>query len=153
MDDAALIRLEPRIRLQRASGEGRVAVRCEDGRTRLEHLFQEGCGKIRLPREPGDPGLTAVLINSSGATMLIIYLMVCAAQIRHRRLLEAVAPERLVLRMWWFPYASYLTAGAMLAVLIAMAFKHDLAVQLVTSLAVAALVWLAYWVFRRRQLA
>ena len=93
------------------------------------------------------------LINSSGATMLIIYLMVCAAQIRHRRMLESVAPERLVLRMWWFPYASYITAGAMLAVLIAMAFKHDLAVQLITSLVVAALVWLAYVVFRRGKLA
>lgn len=93
------------------------------------------------------------LVNSSGATMLIIYFMVCAAQIRHRYMVDAVAPERLVLRMWWFPYASYLTAGAILAVLIAMAFKHDLMVQLVTSLAVAALVWLAYVVFRRGRLA
>lgn len=93
------------------------------------------------------------LINSSGATMLIIYLMVCAAQIRHRRMVEAVAPDRLTLRMWWFPYASYLTAGAILAVLIAMAFKYDLAIQLVTSLAVAALVWLAYVIFRRGKLA
>jgi hypothetical protein len=37
--------------------------------------------------------------------------------------------------------------------LIAMAFKHDLAVQLITSLVVAALVWLAYVVFRRGKLA
>jgi GABA permease len=93
------------------------------------------------------------LVNSSGATMLIIYLMVCAAQIRQRRILEAVAPERLTLRMWWFPYASLLTAGAMLAVLIAMCFKDDLRVQLITSLAVAALVWLAYMILRRGKLA
>ena len=93
------------------------------------------------------------LINSSGATMLIIYLMVCAAQIRNRRVLEAVAPDRLTLRMWWFPYASYLTAGAIVAVLVAMAFKRDLAIQLITSLVVAALVWVLYRVFRRGKLA
>lgn len=93
------------------------------------------------------------LINSSGATMLIIYLMVCAAQVRHRRMLEAVAPERLTLRMWWFPYATYITAGAMLAVLIAMAFKRDLAIQLITSLLVAVVVWVAYLIHRRRRQA
>lgn len=35
----------------------------EGGQTRLRQLFQEGCGKIRLPR---GPGCEAVLINSSG---------------------------------------------------------------------------------------
>ncbi|PZQ63980.1 MAG: urease accessory protein [Phenylobacterium zucineum] len=49
--------------LQRARGAGRIAVTAEDGRTRLRRLFQEGCGKIRLPR---GPDCEAVLINSSG---------------------------------------------------------------------------------------
>jgi len=89
------------------------------------------------------------LVSSSGATILLIYLMVCAAQIRHRRVLEAVAPERLVLRMWWFPYASYLTAAAMIAVLVSMCFEHDLLIQLLTSLLVAVLAWGIYFVFRR----
>lgn len=35
------------------------------GRTRLAELFQEGCGKIRLP-ETFDSSLEAILINSSG---------------------------------------------------------------------------------------
>ncbi|MBX3484645.1 urease accessory protein UreD [Phenylobacterium sp.] len=49
--------------LQRARGAGRIVVRAEDGRTRLSRLYQDGCGKIRLPR---GGGVEAVLINSSG---------------------------------------------------------------------------------------
>lgn len=49
--------------LQRARGAGRIAVKAEAGRTRLSTLYQDGCGKIRLPRSRD---LEAVLINSSG---------------------------------------------------------------------------------------
>ena len=66
MDDAPFSLLRPPIRLQRATGEGRVAVKSQGGVTCLDRLFQDGCGKIRLPREDRDAGLTAVLINSSG---------------------------------------------------------------------------------------
>jgi urease accessory protein len=52
--------------LQRARGSGRIAVRAEAGVTRLARLFQDGCGKIRLPRDARAEGLEAVLINSSG---------------------------------------------------------------------------------------
>lgn len=54
-------------KLQRARGAGRIVVAADDkGRTRLARLFQEGCGKIRLPRDARAEGLEAVLINSSG---------------------------------------------------------------------------------------
>jgi urease accessory protein len=49
--------------LQRARGAGRISVRAEDGRTRLSRLYQDGCGKIRLPRG-GE--VEAVLINTAG---------------------------------------------------------------------------------------
>lgn len=52
--------------LQRARGAGRIAVDVADGRTRLGRLYQDGCGKIRLPRDAHAKGLEAVLINSSG---------------------------------------------------------------------------------------
>lgn len=107
-------------------------------------------GYVALAASVLSPQLVfSFLVNSSGATMLIIYLLVCIAQIRMRRKYERESPERLSIRMWWFPYASYLTAGAILAVLVAMAFRRDLAEQLVTSLLVAGLVWLAFWVLRR----
>jgi urease accessory protein len=52
--------------LQRAQGAGRIAVKAEDGATRLARLYQDGCGKIRLPTDHAARGLEAVLINTSG---------------------------------------------------------------------------------------
>jgi urease accessory protein len=61
---------EPRIAapptLQRARGAARIRVGAADGRTRLERLFQDGCGKIRLPRDAAAEGLSAVMINTCG---------------------------------------------------------------------------------------
>jgi urease accessory protein len=52
--------------LQRAQGAGRVAVTRVAGRTRLQRLYQEGCAKIRLPRDAAAEGAEAVLINTAG---------------------------------------------------------------------------------------
>lgn len=52
-------------RMQRAQGAGRVSTKTVEGRTRLSTLFQEGCGKIRLPNTHS-PALEAVLINTAG---------------------------------------------------------------------------------------
>ncbi|CAN7525969.1 urease accessory protein UreD [Phenylobacterium sp. LjRoot219] len=53
--------------LQRASGAGRIAVRAgASGETRLARLYQEGCAKIRLPRDAAARSLEAVLINTAG---------------------------------------------------------------------------------------
>ena len=52
--------------LQRARGVGRISAAADNGRTRLSRLFQEGCAKIRLPRDARARGLEAVLINTAG---------------------------------------------------------------------------------------
>lgn len=53
--------------LQRASGAGRIAVCAEaGGGTRLTRLYQDGCAKIRLPRDAAARSLEAVLINTAG---------------------------------------------------------------------------------------
>ena len=52
--------------LQRARGRGRLAVASTDGVTRLTRLHQDGCAKIRLPRDARAAGLEAVLLNTSG---------------------------------------------------------------------------------------
>lgn len=54
-----------KIPLQRANGTGRIATKQVSGRTRLASLYQEGCGKIRLPNTHS-PALEAVLINTAG---------------------------------------------------------------------------------------
>ncbi len=53
-------------RLQRAQGAARLRVRADGGATRLQRLYQDGCAKIRLPRDPHAAGLEAVTINTSG---------------------------------------------------------------------------------------
>jgi urease accessory protein len=52
--------------LQRSRGAGRIVVAAQGGRTRLVRLHQDGCGKIRLPRDDRATGLEAVLINTAG---------------------------------------------------------------------------------------
>ncbi len=89
------------------------------------------------------------LVNASGAIMLIIYLFVALAQIRQRRVLERTEPERLVIKMWLFPYLSYAVIGAIVAVLGAMAFTPELASQLYCSLGMVAVFAGAFVVSRR----
>ena len=52
--------------LQRAIGLGRIAAKQGGGITRLDRLHQDGCAKIRLPRDHACTSVEAVLINSSG---------------------------------------------------------------------------------------
>ena len=52
--------------LQRASGAAAISVRAAGGVTRLDRLYQDGCAKIRLPRDHAARSLEAVLINTSG---------------------------------------------------------------------------------------
>ncbi len=54
------------VKMQRAEGEGRIAVSFKGGRTRLDDLFQSGAAKIRLPDVHDGNHAEAVLINVSG---------------------------------------------------------------------------------------
>lgn len=92
----------------------------------------------------------AFLVNASGALMLIVYLMIAAAQIVVRRRLEREAPERLTLKMWFFPYVSYGVIAVIGTVLVAMAFTPDLASQLYASLICTGIVLGAYRLLRAR---
>ena len=89
------------------------------------------------------------LVNASGAIMIVIYLMVTAAQVRLRRYFQAVDPARLQVRMWLFPGLSYAVAAALIAVLIAMAITPDLVSQFYASL-VCCLVVAGGYLLRRR---
>jgi urease accessory protein len=53
-------------RLQRAAGEGRIRVDALRGASRLHRLYQDGCAKIRLPRDADARGFEAVLVNTAG---------------------------------------------------------------------------------------
>jgi L-asparagine transporter-like permease len=65
--------------------------------------------------------------------------------------MERLSPERLTIKVWLFPWLSWLTIAAMLGVLVAMAFASELAAELEASLVAVAIVLLAYGVVRSRR--
>jgi L-asparagine transporter-like permease len=97
------------------------------------------------------PGVVfSFLVNASGAIALVNYLLVALAELRLRQQLEASAPQRLTIRMWFFPAGTMGTIAVMVGVLIAMAATPDLQSQFFSSLAVVLLVLGLFAVLRRR---
>ncbi|MFJ8826331.1 amino acid permease [Streptomyces sp. NPDC102467] len=56
------------------------------------------------------------MLNSVGAVLLFVWALIAASQLRLRRRLEAEAPERLVLKMWAFPWLTWAALAAMAVV-------------------------------------
>ncbi|MGW7527690.1 amino acid permease [Streptomyces sp. NPDC054783] len=57
------------------------------------------------------------LVNSSGAVALFVWLVICFSQLRMRRIIQREAPEKLVVRMWLYPYLTWATAFFIIGVL------------------------------------
>jgi GABA permease len=97
------------------------------------------------------PGTVFIfLLNSSGAIVLFVYLLIAWSQIVLRL---NTPPEKLRVKMWWFPALSILTLIAIIAVLVQMAFDHDARDQFWLSLlswAVVVVVYFAGKWWRRR---
>ncbi len=91
----------------------------------------------------------AFLLSSSGALMLIYYIILVAAEIRFRRRLEKTDPGSLKLKMWAFPYLSYIAIGWMVAVLILMIWLPSTRAQVLLSVASLIVVLIAYVVRRK----
>jgi len=64
----------------------------------------------------------AFLVNSYGTVALFVYVLIACAQLRLRARLEKEDPARLKVRMWAYPYLTWLAIAGMLAILVAMAF-------------------------------
>jgi GABA permease len=77
------------------------------------------------------------LLNSSGAIILFVYLLICASQFVLRRRTSA---DQLAVKMWGFPVLTLLTMAAMVAVLVSMGVKSDTRSQLLLSLLSLAVV-------------
>jgi GABA permease len=71
------------------------------------------------------------LLNSSGAIVLLVYLLIALSQIVLRR---KTPPEKLRVKMWFFPTLSILTVAAIAAVLVQMAFDSTAREQFWLSL-------------------
>ena len=87
------------------------------------------------------------LLNSSGAVILFVYLLIAVSQI----ILRYRADEStLKVKMWWFPALSVLTALGIVLVLVQMGLTADVRIQLVLSLASFAVVLVLFFINRKR---
>ena len=84
------------------------------------------------------------LINASGAIALFVYLLIAVSQLVMRRRLERENPEALQIKMWFYPWLTYLSIAGIVAVLIGMAVLPDLRPLLIASLISLAVMLVAY---------
>ncbi|MGB3483816.1 MAG: amino acid permease [Mycobacterium sp.] len=88
----------------------------------------------------------AFLLNSSGAIILFVYLLIAISQI----ILRYRTPDsELRVKMWLFPVLSILTAAGILAILVQMFIDSELRSQLVLSLLSWAVVIVLFVVNRQ----
>jgi len=86
----------------------------------------------------------AFLVNSYGTVAIFVYILIAFAELRLRRRLEREAPERLLVRMWGYPWLTRLTIVAMLAIVAAMAVIPEQRVALLFGLVSVAVLLTAY---------
>jgi L-asparagine transporter-like permease len=72
----------------------------------------------------------AWLLNMVGAAVLVVWGFTAVAQLRTRRRLEREAPERLVVRMWAFPFLTWLALAGVAGVLLLMLREGETRTQL-----------------------
>ncbi|MFF4470880.1 amino acid permease [Streptomyces sp. NPDC001599] len=91
------------------------------------------------------------LLNSSGAVALFVWLAICFSQLRLRKIIQAEAPEKLVVRMWLYPYLTWAAAAVIVFVLGYMLTdtEHNGRSTVLLSLLVAALVLVVAFVKQR----
>ena len=89
------------------------------------------------------------LINASGAIALFVYLLIAISELVMRRRLERDNPEALRIRMWFYPWLTYLSIAGIVAVLVAMFFISSLRPLIIASLISLAVILAAY-VLRRQ---
>lgn len=104
-------------------------------------------GVITAVLSPG--GVFAFLVNSSGALIAVIYLLIAVSQVRSRLVRERAGAPQPALPMWWFPWLSYVAIAAMILVLVAMSITPSHYAEFWTSMISIALTLLAYVVLRR----
>ena len=86
------------------------------------------------------------LLNSSGAIVLFVYLLIALSQIVLR---FKTPPEKLRVKMWFFPVLSILTLAAIVGVLVQMAFNSTVRGQFWLSLLSWAVVVVLYVLTKR----
>ncbi|HEY5848733.1 MAG TPA: amino acid permease [Microlunatus sp.] len=86
------------------------------------------------------------LLNSSGAVILFVYLLIAISQVILRR---RTTPDQLVVKMWLFPALSIIVIVAIVAVLAQMGWNSTTRIQLLLSLLSWALLLVIFFATKR----
>jgi GABA permease len=95
------------------------------------------CALINFSETLRPKDVLDTLMNTTGMIALLVYLVIAFSQLKMRRKLEAEGKE-IRLKMWLFPWLTYLTIAFIVVCLVVMAFVPDYQV-LVISTGLAAL--------------
>jgi GABA permease len=91
----------------------------------------------------------AFLVNSYGTVAIFVYLLIALSQLRLRSRMTSFEAHDLRVRMWGFPYLTWLAIVGMIAILVAMAFIPDQRKPLWLGVASLGILIVAYAVFKR----
>jgi GABA permease len=91
----------------------------------------------------------AFLVNSYGTVAIFVYVLIAFSQLKLRARLEREDPLRLRLRMWGFPYLTYVAIAGMLGIVVAMAFIPEQRTPLLFGV-LSVLLLLVGFLFRSR---
>lgn len=81
------------------------------------------------------------MLNSAGASLLIVWVFIAVSQLRLRRRLEAIHP--LPIRMWAFPYLTWFSLAIFAAIAVLMLTDASARVQLLSAAAMFAILAVA----------
>jgi GABA permease len=84
------------------------------------------------------------LVNSYGTVALFVYLLIAVSQLRLRARLEREAPARLLVRMWAYPYLTYVTIAGMACIVIAMGLIPEQRTPLLFGIISVGILMAAY---------
>ncbi|KOV93194.1 amino acid permease [Streptomyces sp. MC1] len=73
------------------------------------------------------------LLNMIGAVILVVWIFIAVSQLLLRRRIEREAPEKLVVRMWGFPWLTWVALAGMAAIFVLMAREPDTRIQLYST--------------------
>lgn len=88
----------------------------------------------------------AFLVNSYGTVAIFVYILIAVSQLKLRARLEREAPEKLKVRMWCYPYLTYVAILGMLGIVVAMAFIPDQRTPLLLGVVSLGALLVGYWV-------
>ncbi|MFJ6938873.1 amino acid permease [Streptomyces sp. NPDC101132] len=130
-----------------ARGQGpRALGRVSKGIPRRAVLASSGFGFVTVLLSYWYPTtLFAWLLNMVGGVILVVWGFIAVSQFVLRRRTEREAPEKLVVRMWGFPYLTWVALAGVAGVLALMVWDDDTRVQvLFTGGLTVALAALGY---------